>query len=224
MQYEEDDMLMLSGIQHFAFCPRQWALIHIEQQWEENRLTIEGEFLHQHVDDPFYRQKMGSTICLRSVSIASKQLGLYGLSDVIELHPTDFPDNAILHPKYPGYWLPYPIEYKHGKPKENNVDAVQLTAQAMCLEEQYGIHISEGALYYGEIRKREVVEFTKELRDEVMQLAKSMHEVFDSQRLPKAAKQPHCKSCSLRDVCLPKVSEKQLASEYLKVNLYEETT
>lgn len=224
MQYEEDDMLMLSGIQHFAFCPRQWALIHIEQQWEENRLTIEGEIMHQHVDDPFYRQKMGHVICLRSVSIASKQLGLYGLSDIIELHPTDIHDNAILHPKYSGYWLPYPIEYKHGKPKENNVDAVQLTAQAMCLEEQYGIHIAEGALYYGEIRSREVVEFTEELRDEVMQLAKSMHEVFESQQLPKAHKQPHCKSCSLKDVCLPKASEKQLASDYLKVNLYEETT
>lgn len=224
MQYEEDDMLMLSGIQHFAFCPRQWALIHIEQQWEENRLTIEGEIMHQHVDNPFYRQKMGSVVCLRSVSIASKHLGLYGLSDVIELHPTDIPDNAILHPKYPGYWLPYPIEYKHGKPKENNVDAVQLTAQAMCLEEQYGIHINEGALYYGEIRNREVVEFSKELRNEVMQLAKLMHEVFELQRLPKVAKQPHCKSCSLKDVCLPKVSDKLLASDYLKVNLYEETT
>ena len=224
MQYEEDDMLMLSGIQHFAFCPRQWALIHIEQQWEENRLTIEGEIMHQHVDDPFYRQKMGHVICLRSVHIASKQLGLYGLSDVVELHPTDIPDNAITHPKYPGYWLPYPIEYKHGKPKEDHVDAVQLTAQAMCLEEQYGIRINEGALYYGEIRNREVVEFTENLRAEVQQLATAMHAVYSKQHLPVANKMPFCRSCSLKDICMPHLTERASASQYLKTNLYEETT
>lgn len=223
MHYDEEDMLMLSGIQHYAFCPRQWALIHIEQQWEENKLTIEGEIMHQHVDDPFYRQKMGSNICLRSVNIASKQLGLYGLSDMVELHPTNSPVNAILHPKYPGYWMPYPIEYKHGKPKPNNIDAVQLAAQAMCLEEQYAITISEGAIYYGEIRNREIVEFTDELRNEVVQLANGMHEVFANKQLPKANKQACCKSCSIKDICLPKLSEKKSASDYLKIHLYEET-
>lgn len=224
MQYEDDDMLMLSGIQHFAFCPRQWALIHIEQQWEDNRLTIEGEIMHQHVDNPFYRQKMGSMVCLRSVSIASKSLGLYGLTDVVELHPSDSPLNAITHPKYPGYWRPYPIEYKHGKPKENNMDAVQLAAQAMCLEEQYGIRIPEGALYYGEIRNREIVEFTEELRAEVKHLAMAMHAVYDSKQLPRAEKKPYCRSCSIKDVCMPQINDNKCASRYLKTNLYEETT
>lgn len=224
MQYEEDDMLMLSGIQHFAFCPRQWALIHIDQQWDENRLTIEGEIMHQHVDDPFYRQKLGSNICLRSVSIASKQLGLYGLSDVIELHPTDSPVNAILHPKYPGYWLPYPIEYKHGRPKSDNIDAVQLAAQGMCIEEQYGIRIPEGAIFYGEVRNREIVEFSDVLRSEVVRLAGNMHELFSQRKLPKAEKRPHCKNCSIKDICLPKLAEKRRALDYLKTHLYEETT
>lgn len=224
MPYAEDDMLMLSGIQHFAFCPRQWALIHIYQQWDDNRLTVEGEIMHQHVDDPFYRQKMGDVICLRSVNIASKQLGLYGLTDIVELHPSDIPDNAITHPNYPGYWLPYPIEYKHGKPKMDNVDAVQLTAQAMCIEEQYGIHISEGALYYGEIRNREIVTFTDDLRKEVEILAQSMHSVYQQQKLPKAENKPCCKSCSLKDICLPKLGNKKNSVQYLKENLYEETT
>ena len=89
MPYAEDDMLMLSGIQHYAFCPRQWALIHIEQQWSENLLTMEGQIMHQHVDDPFYRQKMGDHICLRAVSLASKELGLYDVSDIVELHSSD---------------------------------------------------------------------------------------------------------------------------------------
>jgi len=110
--YNDDDMLMLSGIQHFRFCPRQWALIHLELQWDDNRLTAEGQILHQRVDDSFYRQKCGDFISLRSVSIASHQLGLYGITDVVELHPTDDPCNSIRHPKYPGMWIPYPVEYK----------------------------------------------------------------------------------------------------------------
>ena len=152
--FSDDDMLMLSGIQHYRFCPRQWALIHIEQQWGDNRLTMEGSLLHKHVDDPFYRQKCGDHITLRSVSIASHELGLYGISDAIELHPTDDAVNSITHPRYPGRWQPYPIEYKHGKPKRNEVDEVQLAAQAMCLEEQYGIRVAYGAFFYAEIRHR----------------------------------------------------------------------
>lgn len=139
MPYTEDDMLMLSGIQHYAFCPRQWALIHIEQQWSENLLTMEGQIMHQHVDDPFYRQKMGDHICLRAVSLASKELGLYGVSDIVELHPSEEEIDSITHPKYPGRWMPFPVEYKHGRPKHDDVDIVQLVAQAMCLEELYAI-------------------------------------------------------------------------------------
>ena len=224
MEYAEDDMLMLSGIQHYAFCPRQWALIHIEQQWNENLLTTEGHIMHQHVDDPFYRQKMGEHICLRSVSLASKELGLYGISDIVELHPTDDCKNAITHPSYPGFWMPYPIEYKHGKPKRDNIDDVQLMAQAMCLEEQYGIHISHGAIFYGMIRRRIEVEFTEELRSAVVAYAKAMHELFSLRVIPKADVHPYCRNCSLKDICMPETANFGSASKYLKNNLYEETT
>ena len=91
--YSDDDMLMLSGIQHFRFCPRQWALIHIDQQLQDNGLTAEGQILHKRVTDPFYRQKCGDYISLRSVNIASHELGLYGITDVVELHPTDDKEN-----------------------------------------------------------------------------------------------------------------------------------
>lgn len=224
IEYPEDDMLMLSGIQHFAFCPRQWALIHIDQLWDDNRLTVEGHILHKNVDNSFYRQKSGDIICLRSVNIASKELGLYGLSDVVELHATDKAIDSITHPKYPGFWIPYPIEYKRGKPKRNNIDAVQLAAQAMCLEEQYGIHISEGALYYGEIRHREIVVFDEALRKEVRELASEMHKVYDSRKIPKSELKAYCKSCSLKGVCMPETSCSLSASNYLKRNLYEEIT
>lgn len=224
MPYTEDDMLMLSGIQHFAFCPRQWALIHIEQQWDENILTTEGHIMHRHVDDPFYRQKMGNQICLRSVSIASKELGLYGISDIIELHPSVSAHNAITHPSYSGYWIPYPIEYKHGKPKRDNIDLVQLTAQAMCLEEQYGIRISQGAIFYGEIRRRVEYEFSDELRSEVRAYAEAMHEVFNSGKTPLGDFRPCCKKCSLKEICMPETINGMSVRNYLKRNLYEETT
>ena len=223
MFYFDVDMLMLSGIQHYRFCPRQWALIHIEQQWADNRLTMEGELLHKHVDDPFYRQKCGDYISLRSVSIASHVLGLYGISDVIELHPTDDEVNAISHPHYPGHWLPYPVEYKHGKPKRNEEDEVQLAAQAICLEEQYGVHIEYGAIFYAEIRHRVEVEISDYLRGIVSDCAHQMHEIYASGLLPSINKGKHCDKCSLKDICMPESADCTKVSHYLNKNLYEET-
>ena len=217
--YSEDDMLMLSGIQHYRFCPRQWALIHLEQQWDDNRLTIEGQLLHKHVDDPSYRQKCGDHITLRSVSIASKELGLYGISDAIELQPSEDIADTIQHPKYPGQWLPVPVEYKHGKPKKHEVDEVQLAAQAMCLEEMYGIHIAYGSFFYAEIRHRVEVEITPRLRDIVRECATEMHRIFQSRCLPKASYGKHCDRCSLKNICLPEVNANKNVAAYLHNNL-----
>ncbi|MBS5110591.1 MAG: Dna2/Cas4 domain-containing protein [Phocaeicola vulgatus] len=193
--YNEDDMLMLSGIQHFRFCPRQWALIHIEQQWGDNRLTIEGQILHKHVDDPFYRQKCGDQITLRAVNIASRELGLYGISDAIELLPSSSLENTILHPNYPGRWQPVAVEYKHGKPKRNEVDEVQLAAQIMCI--------------------------TEELRNIVRQCARDMHDIFSKAVIPKAEYGKHCDKCSLKDICMPEmVNNCTSVDNYLTKNLY----
>ena len=222
--YTDDDMLMLSGIQHFRFCPRQWALIHIEQQWDDNLLTVEGHILHKRVDDPFYRQKCGNHISLRSVSIASHRLGLYGTTDVVELHPTENAHNSIRHPKYPGFWLPYPVEYKHGHPKRNEVDEVQLAAQTMCLEEQYEITISCGAFFYAETRQRVEVEITDELRSIVYDCADKMHKIFQSGQLPSITQGKYCTKCSLKDICLPQMAKYTKASQYLDKHLYEETS
>lgn len=220
--YSEDDMLMLSGIQHFRFCPRQWALIHIEQQWNDNRLTIEGQILHKHVDDPFYRQKNGNIITLRSVNLASHELGLYGISDVIELLPSKIIDNTIQHPDYPGCWRPVIVEYKHGKPKKNEIDEVQLTAQTMCLEEMYGIKIYSGAFYYAELRHRIKVNITDELRNIVKTCAMHMHNIFNTAAIPKAEYSKQCERCSLMDICMPKSFVKDIAvNTYLKNNLFQ---
>lgn len=222
--YTEDEMLMLSGIQHYMFCPRQWALIHLEQQWEENLLTMEGSLLHANVDNPSYRQKNGNTITLRSVSIASKKLGLYGITDAVELLPTNDEKGGIRHVKYPGIWKPFPIEYKRGKPKYTPIDEVQLAAQVMCLEEMYNIRIEYGALYYGETKHREVISVNQQLREQTICCAEEMHKIFKSGNLPKIEKGKHCKNCSLANKCMPNIVGCSKVNTYLKKHLYEEIT
>lgn len=218
--YRDDEMLALSGIQHFRFCPRQWALIHLEQQWADNHLTIEGQLLHKHIDDPFYRQKCGEHITLRSVSIASHELGLYGLSDAIELLPSEDADNTIRHPKYPGNWIPVPVEYKHGKPKQQEVDEIQLAAQAMCLEEMYSIRIAYGEFFYGEIRHRIRVEITPGIRGIVRECSAKMHEILRNRRVPRVSRGKYCGRCSLNNICMPEISDCGKVETYLKNNLF----
>ena len=214
---------MLSGIQHYVYCPRQWALIHIEQVWAENRYTAEGHFLHKQVDNPFYRQKNGDTVTLRSVAISSKSLGLYGYTDAIELQPSDVPDNCITHPSYPGYWKPCLIEYKRGHPKTDERDEVQLAAQVLCFEEMHNIKIDYGYLFYGETRRRKEVRIDEKLRRLTQEYSNEMHHIFGIGEIPKAIKSNKCDSCSLYDICLPDTKNKSLAKTYLKRNLYEET-
>ena len=218
--YSEDDMLMLSGIQHYRFCPRQWALIHLEQQWDDNRLTIEGQLLHKHVDDPFYRQKCGEHIMLRAVNIASWELGLYGVADVIELQPSVSAEDTISHPKYPGRWIPIPVEYKHGKPKRNEVDEVQLVAQAMCIEEMYSVRVPYGVFFYGELRHRTEVEITERLRTIVRQCAQEMHDIFRKAIIPKVKQDKYCGGCSLKDLCMLELGGCVKVATYLQNNLY----
>ena len=224
MFYEEDDMLMLSGIQHFMFCPRQWGLIHLSQEWTDNRLTIEGQLLHEHVDNPFYRQKSGDTITLRSVHIASHTLGLYGITDAVELSLADSSQNAIHHPRYEGWWNILPIEYKRGKQKPNQCDEVQLAAQVICLEEMYHIHLDYGALFYNETRRRDLIHINEDLRCLTVRCAEEMHKVYSSKVIPRAELASHCKRCSLYDLCLPLLEKKRRVTTYLKKYLYEEIT
>ncbi len=217
-------MLMLSGIQHFVFCPRQWALIHIEQQWSDNHLTTEGNILHSNVDNPHYRQKNGEHITLRSLHIASKELGLYGIADAVELIPAEDEINSITHQRYNGRWLPIPVEYKRGHSKISHCDRVQLTAQVIALEDMYGVEIDHGAIFYWENRRREVVPITQELRVLTQKMADEMHQIFSSGRVPSGEYKPCCKSCSLQDVCMPQLSKVKRVTTYLKRDLYEETT
>jgi len=221
--YSDEDLLMLSGIQHIAFCERQWALIHIEQQWTENVLTIEGHHLHERTDDSSEDETRGNTITWRAHSLISYRLGLYGRADIVELFHTadDDPDSIKINEKN-GRWKLVPVEYKRGKPKPDECDEVQLCAQAICLEEMYNINLKEGFIYYGATRHRHNVDFNKRLREQVEAHSKRMHEIFYNGTTPLADYRSHCRSCSLADICLPKATGNRLSgTEYLNLNLID---
>lgn len=214
--YLEDEMLMLSGIQHFAFCPRQWWLIHIDQVWEENRLTALGQQMHRRVNDPEQSERRGSLVTLRAMPISSPSLGLYGVADAVELRSSSS-GKGFTHPRHPGYWSAVPIEYKRGSPKPyTRADRLQLCAEAICLEEMFGIDIPSGYLFYGEINHRLEVELTPELRSETRQMAKQMHESLSLGKAIVPKPIPGCRSCSLRELCVPETAECISVSEYYK--------
>jgi CRISPR-associated exonuclease Cas4 len=207
--FNDDDLLLLSGIQHFAFCERQWALIHIEQQWQENLLTFSGRDMHERADDPFFIESRGAVLISRAVPLLSRQLGLYGKADIVEFHKTGSGEaKGVPIPGREGLWMPYPVEYKYGQPKGDDRDIVQLGAQAFCLEEMLKVSIEAGALFYGKTRRRQTVVFDDELRRRVMELAVRMHEMFQKGITPSAQYKAVCDSCSLLEVCLPKLKRK----------------
>ena len=205
-EYPPDAWLPLSGIQHFVFCRRQWALIHVERQWQENALTAEGRILHSRVDDPFFTEKRKDVIIARSVPVSSSQLGLSGVCDVVEFTaaPEGAPGSVAL-PGRAGRWLPAPVEYKRGKAKQDHCDEAQLCAQAMCLEEMLAVAIPLGYLYYGETRHRVAVELGADLRELVRKAVQEMHAYFERGYTPRVKPSKACRSCSLADVCLPQL-------------------
>lgn len=211
--YAEDDYLMLSGIQHFAFCRRQWGMIHIEQQWAENYRTTAGELMHKKAHDEGSFEKRGNLLIVRGLHISSHELGVSGQCDVVEFHQNE---NGVELFGYDGKWKPIPIEYKRGKPKENNADQLQLCAQAICLEEMFQMIILDGYLYYGENRRRSHVDFTDELRDTVKKMTKEMHDLFQRGHTPNVRPSKQCKACSLENLCIPKLQKAVKVREYIE--------
>ena len=216
--YNEEDYLQLSGLQHFVFCRRRWALIHIEQLWQENYLTTDGSLFHSNAHDTEFVESRGDVIITRGVYLHSSRLGVSGQCDILEFRRSL--DGITLSGR-DGSWLPYPIEYKRGKPREDTGDAHQLCGQAMCLEEMLCCHIPAGALYYGEIRRRVEVEFTDELRSEVESALKEMHGLFERGYTPKVKPKKGCQSCSMKELCLPKLMKVRSARDYLEDSLEE---
>lgn len=211
--YSEDDLLSLSGIQHFAFCERQWGLIHVENQWVENVRTVEGKNLHQRVDDPYFTETRGDVKTVRSVPLVSQTLGLYGVADVIELQKVPEDNSGVRYSI---------VEYKRGKPKPDDRDEVQLCAQAICLEEMLAIALDYGYLYYGETKHRHKVEFNETLRTRVKDLAERMHNLFAKGETPQPIKDKRCKNCSMADICVPELAKGNKKTEKYLSSLFDE--
>jgi CRISPR-associated exonuclease Cas4 len=197
----DDDALPISGLQHLAFCPRQWALIHLEQVWVENVRTAEGRLLHERADLPG-ESRRASVRTVRGMWLRSERLHLTGRADVVEFRPA-----------------PYPVEYKRGKSKPNDCDTVQLCAQALCLEEMLQTAIERGAIFYGNPRRRLEVDFTPELRSRTEELAATMHRLYRSGVTPAASPGPYCRNCSLVDVCLPEATSHVDAAHWVAIQL-----
>jgi len=213
-EYTSDELLPLSGLQHFCFCRRQWALIHIERQWQENVLTVEGKLLHNRVDNPFFSETRNGVITARSVPVASYRLGLSGVCDVVEFTSST---EGVRLPGREGTFSPAPVEYKRGKEKQDHSDEVQLCAQALCLEEMLSISIPVGSFYYHEIRHRVELELTRQLRDLVGEISAEMHAYFQRGHTPRVKPSKACRSCSLEDVCLPALQDQVIpASKYIQ--------
>lgn len=219
MEYKEDDYLMISGIQHFMFCRRQWALIHIEQQWDENVHTVAGELMHKKVHDPYLKEKRKDLIITRALPVSSRKLGVSGECDVVEFQKCE--DGIQLY-GHRGLYKIYPIEYKKGSPKIGEEDILQLTAQALCLEEMFSTAIPEGAIFYGETRQREVIAITDERRAQVEDMFKEMHQYFARQYTPKVKYTKSCNACSLKNSCLPKLGRAVSVKAYMEKMLEED--
>lgn len=220
MEYPEDKYLMISGIQHFKFCRRQWALIHIEQQWAENVHTVTGELMHKKAHDPYLTEKRKDTIITRALPVSSRTLGVSGECDIVEFQRVE--DGIRLH-GHRGLYHVYPVEYKKGKPKETEEDHLQLAAQAMCLEEMFSTDIPEGAIFYRETRRREIVPISAQLRKEVADILEEMHQYYERGYTPKVKYQKACSACSLKEICLPELGRNVSVKTYIEQVLKEET-
>lgn len=196
----ESEYLQLSGIQHFCFCRRQWALIHLEQQWQENLRTAEGQLDHIRCHNDSLREKRGDLLTIRGMRVVSHTLRLSGICDVVEFHADT---NGVPLRGREGLWQPFPVEYKHGTSKQSDADRLQLCAQAIALEEMLVCTVPRGAFYYAADRRREIVEFTSELRENTIRTAAAMNDCFMRGHTPKVRPGKHCNACSLKALCLP---------------------
>ena len=208
VRYTDEELLALSGIQHFCFCRRQWALIHVERQWEEDLRTAEGRLVHKRVDDPFFTESRGDVVISRAFPLVSYALGLYGVADVVEYIRSG---TGVSLPDHEGLWTMRPVEYKRGKPKIDERDEVQLCAQALCLEEMFDVHVNRGDFYYNEIRRRVPLLLSNELRGRVYSLSEEMHDLFAKGVTPPADPSRRCNLCSLQNACMPKLTKKNLS-------------
>jgi CRISPR-associated exonuclease Cas4 len=216
--YADDELLPISALQHFVYCPRQAALIHLERAWRDNVHTVEGTHLH-HAVDSGHSESRGALKSLRSVILVSTKLGLSGKADVVELRRTA--DDDMEAATIDGVrWRVRLVEYKRGRSRKHRADEVQLCAQALCLEQMLAVTIQEGDLFYGKTRRRKVVHFDPVLRALTVAASEGMHAMFAAKKTPAAEPGPKCRDCSLQEICRPYAAGRS-ARRYVQALLRE---
>lgn len=207
----DDELVMISALQHCMFCRRQCALIHVEGLWQENFLTASGRVLHERVDRIAAETRRDIHIAT-SLRLVSQRLGIMGVADMVEFcraYRQQDGEGRVIAAQLPGrggWWRPFPVEYKRGAPKAHRADEVQLCAQAMCLEEMLKVEIAEGALFYGERRRRMLVAFDGELRALTESVVADVHAILRSGVTPPPVRNKGCAACSLNELCLDHAS------------------
>lgn len=215
--YSDDDLISISALQHFLFCQRRCALVHLEQLWEENVFTAEGQNLHQKTHTADTENRPGIRI-VRGLRIHSYRLGLIGQADVVEFCQADV---GISLSGAEGLWQPFPVEYKRGIQKERREYEIQLCAQALCIEEMLKTEIPYGALYYGQSKRRMEIDLSPALRKQTDDVARQLHELIDGQTTPTARYEKKCEACSLYNRCLPKTTGLKKKVEVYLEKAYE---
>ncbi|MGC8732420.1 MAG: CRISPR-associated protein Cas4 [Halothiobacillaceae bacterium] len=206
--YSDDELIPISALSQFVFCPRRCALIHLEQVWVDNQFTAEGELLHEHVHELSVSGPAGVRR-VTAMPVRSLTYGLIGQCDLVEFVPTD------------GSERPYPVEFKRGTPRRGDCDLVQLCAQAMCLEEMLGHAVPSGAVYYAKLRRRKAITFSPALRDYTRRLISEVRQLFLLGHTPPASLQSKCSACSLIDFCTPQHQPSARAHRLLR-ELFED--
>ncbi len=215
---EDNNYLMLSGIQHYYFCKRQWCLIHIEQAWEDNLATKEGDYLHKKADNPFVKEKRKDLIISRAMPVSSSRLKFSGILDVVEFEKSE---EGIKLSGYDGLYKPYIVEYKRGKEKKDLRDIVQLVAQVICLEETLQCNLDYSYLFYNQTKKRKKIEITSELRELVISIADDMQRLFAERITVAATSYKNCRLCSLKEICMPRLTKKKKSiANYINSYIY----
>jgi CRISPR-associated exonuclease Cas4 len=204
--FDEEDLLPISALQHFMFCPRRCALVHIEQVWMENQLTVEGDILHERVDE-LGRESRATLIVSHGVGIRSLRLGLTGKVDVIEFRLSADGLGGCTLARKEGCWIPYPIEYKRGSPRRGFGDDIQVCAQALCLEEMLQCPVPAGAIYYAATRKRREIPFDAPLRAQTTTAISGLRSLIAASVVPPPVYAKKCDTCSLFDLCQPKLPD-----------------
>ena len=218
---KEVEPLLLSGLQHFAFCRRRWALIHIEDQWADNLYTVDGTLFHAKAHDADQFEARGDLLIARGLRVVSRRLNVTGACDVVEFHRDS---KGISLAGREGKWRVYPVEYKRGEPKPDDTDRLQLCGEALCLEEMLMCDIPEGSLFYGETRRREKVAFTPELRGRVEAMLAEMRQYYDRGYTPRPKRTKACNACSMKELCLPGLEKLPSASDYMHRRMKEDET